>query len=86
MIKLTRLDGAPIYLNEQNIQWIEILPDTVITFLGGARVIVREKVDAVIACLESGAASRQSHSPGLPPLTSELTSELTSKEQNEPIP
>lgn len=48
MIRVTRLDGVEIFINDINIQWIESMPDTAITFLGGARVIVREKVAEVI--------------------------------------
>jgi flagellar protein FlbD len=48
MIKVTRLDGTPLFVNERNIQWIEVLPDTAITFIAGSRVIVREKVDDVL--------------------------------------
>lgn len=42
MIQVTRLDGAVVLINETNIQWIEKLPDTAITFLSGARLIVRD--------------------------------------------
>lgn len=42
MIQVTRLDGATVFINETNIQWIEKLPDTAITFLSGARLIVRD--------------------------------------------
>lgn len=42
MIQVTRLDGASVFINETNIQWIERLPDTAITFLGGARILVKE--------------------------------------------
>lgn len=52
MIELTRLDGSPIYLNERNIQWVEVLPDVTITFLGGARVIVKEKLPEVQKAIE----------------------------------
>ncbi len=52
MIKCTRLDGTHIYLNENNIQWIESLPDTTITFLSGARLIVREKIENVLKIIE----------------------------------
>lgn len=48
MIRVTRLDGAEIFINETNIQWIEAMPDTAITFLGGSRMIVRDKVDDVL--------------------------------------
>lgn len=42
MIQVTRLDGAVVFINETNIQWIEKLPDTAITFLSGARILVRD--------------------------------------------
>jgi flagellar protein FlbD len=52
MIKLTRLDGKDIFLNKSNIQWIEALPDTTITILSGARIIVREKMDEVLKIID----------------------------------
>jgi uncharacterized protein YlzI (FlbEa/FlbD family) len=53
MIKVTRLDGSPLYINERNIQWIEVLPDTAITFIAGQRVIVREKVESLIELIRA---------------------------------
>jgi uncharacterized protein YlzI (FlbEa/FlbD family) len=47
MIEVTKLDGTKIFVNEMNIQWIESLPDTAITFLGGARVIVRDSPEEI---------------------------------------
>ncbi|MEN9826686.1 MAG: hypothetical protein RI953_2431 [Pseudomonadota bacterium] len=47
MIEVTKLDGSKLFVNEMNIQWIESLPDTAITFLGGARVIVRDTPEEV---------------------------------------
>ena len=52
MIKLTRLDGKDIFLNKSNIQWIESLPDTTITILSGARIIVREKMEEVLRIID----------------------------------
>lgn len=52
MIKLTRLDGNEVFLNKNNIQWIESLPDTTITILNGARIIVREKLDEVLKIID----------------------------------
>lgn len=48
MIGVTRLDGSTIFINEENVQWIESMPDTAIIFLGGARVIVRDTVEDVL--------------------------------------
>jgi len=47
MIEVTKLDGSKLFVNEMNIQWIESLPDTAITFLGGARVIVRDTPEEI---------------------------------------
>ena len=48
MIKLTRIDGTEIFLNHLNIQWIECIPDTTITVMNGARIIVKEKIEEVL--------------------------------------
>lgn len=56
MIAVTRLDGETVYINERNIQWVESLPDTAITFLGGARLLVREKPEELMRRID--AASR----------------------------
>ncbi|WGL59890.1 flagellar FlbD family protein [Pigmentibacter sp. JX0631] len=48
MIKLTRIDGTEIFLNHMNIQWIECIPDTTITVMNGARIIVKEKIEEVL--------------------------------------
>jgi flagellar protein FlbD len=58
MIRVTKLDGEKIFLNEKNIQWMEALPDTTITFLGGARIIVREKLEEVEKLIENQSLSK----------------------------
>jgi uncharacterized protein YlzI (FlbEa/FlbD family) len=60
MIRVTRLDGAHLYINEQNIQWIEVLPDTAITFVAGARLLVREKPDDILAAMTCSQGDGQS--------------------------
>ncbi len=52
MIRVTRLDGSDVYINENNIQWIENLPDTTITFLNGARLLVRERIVDLVEKME----------------------------------
>lgn len=47
LISLTRLDGSLVHVNPDNIQWVENMPDTVVTFLGGARLVVRERVEDI---------------------------------------
>ena len=53
MIAVTRLDGETVFINERNIQWVEALPDTSVTFLGGARLIIREKMSDVIRLIDN---------------------------------
>jgi flagellar protein FlbD len=53
MIKLTRIQGEEIYINEDNIQWIECNPDTTITFINGNRFIVKEKIEEILAIMKN---------------------------------
>ncbi len=52
MIKLTRIQGEEIYINEDNIQWIECNPDTTITFINGSRFIVKENIEEVLEIIK----------------------------------
>ncbi len=42
MIELTRLNGTPIVLNSDLIKTAEQSPDTMVTLIGGEKLIVRE--------------------------------------------
>lgn len=55
MIAVTRLDGERVFINERNIQWVESLPDTSVTFLGGARLLIREDVNTLMSLIAQGA-------------------------------
>jgi len=48
MIKLTRLNNSLIVVNSELIEYVEALPDTIITLSTGQKIIVREGVDEVI--------------------------------------
>ncbi len=48
MIRLTRLNGGPFYLNPELIEHLETTPDTLITLTNGHQFMVREPVDEVI--------------------------------------
>jgi len=48
MIRLTRLNGAPIVLNSDLIEHIEVTPDTVITLTTGQILRARETAAEVI--------------------------------------
>lgn len=48
MIKLTRLDGKEILINEDFIEIIEEAPDTVICLQNTHRLIVQESIDTIL--------------------------------------
>ncbi len=48
MIKVTRLDGRPIVINADRIEWLEATPDTVLNFESGHRMVVRESPEEII--------------------------------------
>lgn len=48
MIRLTRLNRAPLVLNSDLIEHIDVTPDTVITLTTGQILRVRESADEVI--------------------------------------
>ena len=48
MIRLTRLNHEPFYLNPDLIQEMESTPDTVLTLSSGTRIVVRELPERVI--------------------------------------
>ncbi len=49
MIEVTRLNGAPILVNPELVQFIEATPDTVISLTTGEKLMVREPADLVAA-------------------------------------
>lgn len=49
MIRLTRLNRAPLVLNSDLIEHIDVTPDTVITLTTGQILRVRETADEVVA-------------------------------------
>jgi flagellar protein FlbD len=48
MIKLTRLSREPLVLNSELIEYMEAIPDTVITLTTGQKLRVNESPDEVI--------------------------------------
>jgi flagellar protein FlbD len=53
MIALTRINGLPLVLNDDLIEQIESIPDTIVRLTNGQKVVVRESpaevIDRVIA-------------------------------------
>lgn len=48
MIKLNRLNGELLVVNNDLIEMVEQTPDTVITLTTGKKIVVKESVDEVI--------------------------------------
>lgn len=48
MLKLTKLDGTPIAVNLDTVKYCESIPDTLILFINGDSLIVRESLDSII--------------------------------------
>jgi len=53
MIKVTRLDGVKYYINPDQIECIEIRPNTALIMLSGKAHIIREEVDAILQEIEA---------------------------------
>ena len=52
MIKLTRINGSVLLINESFIEAAEEAPDTVLTMQNGHRYLVKETVDEIIGLSE----------------------------------
>jgi flagellar protein FlbD len=48
MIKITRINGATLFVNAELIEHIESTPDTVITLLNGKTYMVKERIETLI--------------------------------------
>jgi len=67
MIKVTRLNHVPLFLNSDLIEHIDMTPDTVISLTNGQKFMVREPADEVV---ERIIIFRRSFSGALPTLSS----------------
>ncbi len=48
MIELLKINGVPIFVNPDLIRFVESIPDTILTFLDGQKILVRNKPNEVI--------------------------------------
>ncbi len=48
MIRLTRLNGSELIVNNDLVKTIEATPDTTLTLVSGEKLMVREPIDTVI--------------------------------------
>jgi flagellar protein FlbD len=49
MIEVERVNGIKLYINPDLIKFIEVTPDTVITFTDNEKIILRTKPDEIIS-------------------------------------
>ncbi|MFC1551444.1 flagellar FlbD family protein [Candidatus Latescibacterota bacterium] len=48
MISLTRLNDSVLVVNSELIEFIEAMPDTIITLTTGQKILVKESVEEVV--------------------------------------
>jgi flagellar protein FlbD len=48
MIKVTRLNGSELVINADLIEFVEAIPDTIISLVTGKKIMIKESTDAVI--------------------------------------
>ena len=48
MIKLTRLNDSKLVINAEMIEFVEAIPDTIVSLVSGKKIMVNESVDQVI--------------------------------------
>ena len=51
MIELTKLNGSKLVINSELIEFIESLPDSLITLTTGKKIMVREDIPQIIAAV-----------------------------------
>jgi flagellar protein FlbD len=68
MIELTRLNGSPLVVNSDLIQYAESTPDTTLTLINGEKIVVRESssevIDLTIASRARVMGEAAKHCPG----------------------
>lgn len=48
MIRLTRLNNQPLWVNADLIKYVEQAPDSVLTLISGEKLVVRESAETVV--------------------------------------
>lgn len=48
MIKVTRLNDSPLVVNVDLIEFVESIPDTIISLTTGKKIMVKETMDQII--------------------------------------
>ena len=53
MIKVTRINDSQLVLNADLIEFVESIPDTIISLTTGKKIVVKESVDEIIGRVAS---------------------------------
>ena len=53
MIKVTRLNDSKLWVNAEMIEFIEALPDTVISLIGNVKIVVKEPPEQIVGAVVS---------------------------------
>jgi flagellar protein FlbD len=48
MIKVTRLNDSELVINADLIEFVEAIPDTIVSLVTGKKIMIKETTDAVI--------------------------------------
>ncbi|MEW5794880.1 MAG: flagellar FlbD family protein [Candidatus Zixiibacteriota bacterium] len=66
MIRVTRISDAELVINADLIEFVEAIPETMITLTTGKKIMVRESVDEIIQRVAEfkRMATARVHSPG----------------------
>jgi len=49
MIRVTRLNDSELVINTDLIEFVEAIPDTMISLTSGKKVMVKERIDEIVA-------------------------------------
>jgi flagellar protein FlbD len=52
MIKVTRLNDSELVINTDLIEFVEAIPDTIISLTTGKKIMVKESIDEIISRVE----------------------------------
>jgi flagellar protein FlbD len=52
MIKVTRLNNSELVINTDMIEFIEAIPDTIISLTNGKKIMVKESSDEIVSRVE----------------------------------
>ncbi len=66
MIRVTRINDAELVINADLIEFVEAIPETMITLTTGKKIMVREAVDEIVRRVAEfkRMASTRTYSPG----------------------